>query len=73
MLLEFGEKYGVAINQGLKINLPINREEMANYVGVTRETISRKLSIFEELGIISLKSTKVLIIKQMDTLKSYVE
>jgi len=32
---------------------------MANYVGVTRKTISRKLSIFEELGIISLKGNKV--------------
>ena len=73
MLLEFGEKYGVATNQGLQINLPINREEMANYVGVTRETISRKLSIFEELGIISLKGNKVIIIKQLDILKSYVE
>ena len=73
MLLEFGEKYGVATNQGLQINLPINREEMANYVGVTRETISRKLSIFEESGIISLKGNKVVIIKQLDILRSYVE
>jgi len=73
MLLEFGEKYGVASGQGLQINLPINREEMANYVGVTRETISRKLSIFEELGIIKLKGNKVLIIKQLDMLKAYVE
>lgn len=73
MLLEFGEKYGVVTREGLQIDLPINREEMSNYVGVTRETISRKLSIFEELGIISLKGNKVLIIKQLDILKSYVE
>jgi len=73
MLLEFGEKYGDAVSEGLKINLPISREEMANYVGVTRETISMKLSIFEELGIISLKGNKLLIIKQIDKLRSYVE
>ncbi len=73
MILEFCEKYGITTDEGLKINLPINREEMANYVGVTRETISRKLSIFEELGIISLKGNKILIIKQLDMLKSYVE
>ncbi|PRR83795.1 Crp/Fnr family transcriptional regulator [Clostridium vincentii] len=73
MILEFGEKYGVATGQGLQIKLPINREEMANYVGVTRETISRKLSIFEDLGIISLKGNKIIIIKQLDKLKSYVE
>jgi CRP-like cAMP-binding protein len=73
MLLQFAEKYGVETSQGLQVKLPINREEMANYVGVTRETISRKLSIFEELGIISLKGNKLLIIKQFDMLKSYVE
>lgn len=73
MLLEFAEKYGAATEDGLQINLPINREEMANYTGVTRETISRKLSNFDELGIISLKGNKVLFIKQLDILKSYVE
>lgn len=73
MLLEFSENYGVNTEEGVQINLPINREEMANYVGVTRETISRKLSSFEELGIISLKGNKVLIIKKLDELKSYVE
>jgi CRP/FNR family transcriptional regulator len=73
MLLEFLGEYGVSTDEGLQIKLPINREEMANYVGVTRETISRKLSIFEDLGIISLKGNKVLIIKQLDKLKAYVE
>ena len=73
MLLEFAEKYGVPTDQGLQVKLPINREEMANYVGVTRETISRKLSIFEELGIISLSGNKLLIVNQLDILKSYVQ
>ena len=31
---------------------------MANYVGVTRETISRKLKKFEEEGIIKIVGTK---------------
>lgn len=73
MLLEFAEKYGVPTSEGLKVKLPINREEMASYVGVTRETISRKLSIFEELGIISHKGNKLLIINKLEMLKSYVE
>lgn len=73
MLLEFAEKYGIPTDQGMQVKLPINREEMANYVGVTRETISRKLSIFEELGIINLIGNKILIIKQLDVLRSYVE
>jgi CRP/FNR family transcriptional regulator, anaerobic regulatory protein len=73
MLIEFAEKYGIQTDLGLMINLPINREEMANYAGVTRETISRKLRNFEELGLISLKGSKMLMINQLNLLKSYVE
>ncbi|MCB2342035.1 Crp/Fnr family transcriptional regulator [Clostridium estertheticum] len=73
MILVFAEKYGVSTANGLQVELPINREEMASYVGVTRETISRKLSKFEDLGILVHKGNKLLVIKQLDMLKSYVE
>ncbi|CBZ02542.1 transcriptional regulator, Crp/Fnr family [Clostridium botulinum H04402 065] len=73
MILDFGEKYGVNKEQYIEIKLPINREEMANYVGVTRETISRKLSKFEDLDIIKLVGNKVIIIKDEDALKEFIE
>ncbi|ENK1243754.1 Crp/Fnr family transcriptional regulator [Clostridium sporogenes] len=73
MILDFGEKYGVNKEQYIEIKLPINREEMANYVGVTRETISRKLSKFEDLEIIKIVGNKVIIIKDKDALKEYIE
>jgi CRP/FNR family transcriptional regulator len=73
MILEFGEKYGVQSKEGLKIKLPVNREEMSNYCGVTRETISRKLTKFEELGIIKLEGTKIVIIKDEEALREYGE
>jgi CRP-like cAMP-binding protein len=72
MILEFSEKYGVITDNGIQVKLPINREEMASYVGVTRETISRKLTIFEELGLIVHKGNKMIIIKKIDMLKAYV-
>lgn len=43
MILEFEEKFGIKKQEGLFIQLPITREEISSYVGVTRETISRKL------------------------------
>ena len=73
MILEFADKYGVSTSEGLQVKIPISKEEMASYVGVTRETISRKLSVFEQLGIISHEGNKVIIIKNIDMLKSYVE
>jgi len=73
MILEFAEKYGTETSNGIEIKLPINREEMANYTGVTRETISRKLSKFEELSIISMVGNKIIIIKDKNALREYVE
>ena len=37
---------------------------MANYIGVTRETISRKLKKFEEEGLIKVVGTKRILNKE---------
>ncbi|OIJ17944.1 cAMP-binding protein [Anaerobacillus alkalidiazotrophicus] len=63
MILEFAEKFGVKKQEGLFIQLPITREEISSYVGVTRETISRKFAKFERLGLISLIGNKQLLVK----------
>jgi len=51
-----------------KIEIPVNREEMANYAGVTRETMSRKLSSLEKSNIIETKGNKVILIKDREAL-----
>ena len=54
------------------INLPITREDMANYIGVTRETISRKLKKIEDEGIIKLISIKKIIVLDEQGLRDYI-
>ena len=61
MILEFCQRFGTKINNGILTALPITREEIASYVGVTRETISRKFSKFEELGLITISGNKQII------------
>jgi CRP-like cAMP-binding protein len=73
MILEFCQKFGTKLNDGILIHLPITREEIASYVGVTRETISRKLSKFEDMGLISITGTKQIFVKDDIALKSYLE
>ena len=46
---------------------------MANYCGITRETVSRRLSKFDKMGIIKLKGNKGLIIKDEEALLSLAE
>lgn len=73
MILEFCQRFGTKVNSGILIALPITREEIASYVGVTRETISRKFSKFEELGLITISGNKQIIVQNKLALKSYLD
>ncbi len=52
LLLEFSRKYTVLSPNGPEIALPLSREGMANYLGIARETMSRKLRQMEEDGLL---------------------
>ncbi|CRZ34200.1 CRP/FNR family transcriptional regulator [Herbinix hemicellulosilytica] len=62
ILLEFADKYGTADEAGIIIHLPFSREGIANYLGIARETLSRKFSQLENEGLIkSLNNKEILI------------
>lgn len=69
LLLTLANTFGVKVHNGVEITLPLTREDMANFIGVTRETISRKLSYFQSENIIELYENKVILIKDLNTLK----
>lgn len=72
LLLDLAEKYGRIDGQNINIDLPISREEMANCIGVTRETISRKLKIFEDERIIKIVGRKRIIIINKGKMENYI-
>ena len=51
---------------------PLNREELGSYSGLTRESITRKLGEFKELGYIDLVGNKTIIIKDQSALENIV-
>jgi len=63
ILLELTERYSHKTSRGVELALPITREEMASYAGLTRETISRKLALLQDQGIIEFEGNKNVIIK----------
>jgi CRP/FNR family transcriptional regulator, anaerobic regulatory protein len=69
-ILELCEKYGETTDMGIFIDLTLTREEIANYIGVTRETVSRKFSKFEKMGLISSLANKKLIVKNKVALQN---
>ncbi|NLP34718.1 MAG: Crp/Fnr family transcriptional regulator [Clostridiales bacterium] len=65
LLIEFESKYGSVVPEGTLIRLPLSREGIANYLGIARETVSRKLGQLEQDGIIrSINNKSILVIDQ---------
>lgn len=61
-LLGFADKYGVPHPEGILIRMPLSREGLAGYIGLARETVSRKLGQMEADGMIrSLTSRQLLL------------
>jgi CRP/FNR family transcriptional regulator len=58
LIKQSGENMAV----GIIINLELTREDMANFVGVTRETVSRKLSKLADKGILKISDNKQILI-----------
>lgn len=70
LLINLIDPFGTPTEEGVLLSLSINREEMGSYAGIARETISRKLKLFKEMGLIDLIGNKKILIKEVNTLKS---
>lgn len=73
VLLEFAQKYGKAHPKGLEFDLPLSREGIANYIGLTRETVSRKMSLLQEEGIIEMIGNKKVLLLDKQALEISLE
>jgi len=72
MLLELADEFGVHKKNSIEINISLTREDMANFIGVTRETISRKLSHLQDEGVIKLIGNKKIAILNIESLKKFI-
>ncbi len=66
LIRQLSEQIGKVTSRGIELTLTLTREDMANFVGVTRETVSRKLSALSADGLIELKDQKTLLILSPD-------
>ncbi|MFA5523494.1 MAG: Crp/Fnr family transcriptional regulator [Tissierellales bacterium] len=69
LLLSFVKDFGIRKGNFIELELPLSREDIANYIGVTRETISRKLGSMQDQGVIDLIGSKRIIIKDIEELE----
>ena len=55
------------------IELPISRTEMADYLGLTIETVSRQIARLRERGILTVGASRAMVIHRPDVLEATVE
>ena len=53
-----------------QFSLPMTKGDLASQLGMTQETLSRKLALFQEEGLILLKGHRKIIIKNKEQLKA---
>ena len=73
VLLEFLDKYGEHHPKGTLVELPLSREGIASYIGVARETVSRKMSRLQDEGVIKVIGNKKVIILDKEALEREIQ
>lgn len=68
MLLRLAARIGQQDNGGSVVDLPMSREDMADYAGLTIETVSRSISRLRETGIIRIVGGRRIHIPQIQEL-----
>lgn len=68
MLLEFVDTFGTAGKEGYRVTLPLSREGLANYLGIARETLSRKLTQLEEDQVIRFLDSRTMVVPDREAL-----
>lgn len=58
----------VALSDGVSLELPLTREDMADYLGLTIETVSRQISALKKEGLIQMSDARHLTIPDYNAL-----
>ncbi len=64
-LLKLADEYGRPSKAGTIIDLPLSRLELAELIGVTRETATRELSKFSQAGTIKLSGKQITVVDRV--------
>ena len=62
LLLYLSDKFGKTSPEGTKIDLSLSQQEIAGWVGLERETVSRQMKVLSDEGLISYKKQKITVI-----------
>ena len=64
LLLIFDRKYGEKVHNGKRLNISLTREELAELIGTTQESVIRLISEFKQDGLIAVDGRIITIINR---------
>ncbi|MBU9721809.1 MULTISPECIES: Crp/Fnr family transcriptional regulator [Bacillaceae] len=69
-LVRFSNSYGMETNDGILINVQLTNQDIANYIGTTRESVNRMLNDLKKSKILSMNDGRI-ILHNIQFLKDY--
>jgi len=70
-LIRLAEEYGKPSEEGIKVDLTLTHQELANFIGAARENVNRMMSTLEKSGVLTMKRGEICI-KDLQSLKNYI-
>jgi CRP-like cAMP-binding protein len=67
-LIEMAERFGQPAPDGLKISLPFSQDELAGWIGASREAVSKALGVLRAAGTIRTSRMSV-VVRDLDDLR----
>lgn len=59
LFIVFEKKYGEKTNQGVRLKISLTREELAELIGTTQESVIRLITEFKQDGLISVEGREI--------------
>lgn len=72
VLVRFSKQYGVPTEKGVRIELPVTHQDLANMIGTARETVSRNMARFRQQGYVKDGHAATLEILNLDSLEALI-
>ncbi len=62
-LIELSQKYGVATEKGVVINIQLSQQDLASAVGASRVAVNKQLGFYQDMGIIDIARKRITILR----------
>ncbi len=69
-LIRFSNSYGIQNDDGILINVQLTNQDIANYIGTTRESVNRMINDLKKTNIVSMREGHILL-HDIQFLKDY--